>query len=181
MKIYTKTGDLGQTSLNSPQRIPKSNIRVEAYGTVDELNSILGLIMTMDFHNSIKSDIEKIQILLFKVGSDLATPTDSPMNKKIQRIDEEDVLFLEKKIDLYDSELPELRNFIIPGGSQQSAFLNFARTVARRAERRVVALNEQEEINSYIIKFLNRLADYLFIAARYANFKLNIEEKIWKI
>jgi cob(I)alamin adenosyltransferase len=181
MKIYTKTGDSGKTSLNSPQRIPKNNIRVEAYGTIDELNSVLGIVMTHDFPDSIKLDIEKIMNLLFQVGSDLATPFESPMDKKIKRIDENDISYLEKLIDDYDKELPELRNFILPGGSQPSAYINLARTVARRAERRIVALSDSEEINLNIIKFINRLADYLFVAARYVNLKLNIKEKIWKI
>ena len=181
MKIYTKTGDNGKTSLNSPDRILKSDIRVEAYGTIDELNSMLGIVMTQNLPDSIKIDIDKIMNLLFQIGSDLATPFDSPMSNKIKRLNDDEITFLEKQIDKYDAELPTLRNFILPGGSQQSALINFARTIVRRAERRIVALAENEEINSNIIKFINRLADYLFVIARYINFKLNIEERIWKI
>ncbi|HPD32788.1 MAG TPA: cob(I)yrinic acid a,c-diamide adenosyltransferase [Bacteroidota bacterium] len=181
MKIYTKTGDNGETSLNSKDRISKSNIRVEAYGTIDELNSLLGIIMTEEILDVIKIDIEKIMNLLFQVGSDLATPFNSTLEKKITRIEQNDILFLETKIDYYTAELPELHNFILPYGTKQSALLYFARAVTRRAERRIVALSEIEEINPNIIIFINRLSDYLFIAARYINFKLNIEEKIWKV
>ncbi len=180
MKIYTKTGDNGKTSLYSKDRISKSNIRVEAYGTIDELNSVLEIVMTLDPPDSIKTDIEKIINLLFQVGSDLATPLKSVMDKKIKRIGKDDILFLETKIDNYSAELPELHNFILLGGSKQSALLNFARSVARRAERRIVAVSEIEDLNPHLITFINRLSDYLFVAARYINFKLNIEEKIWK-
>ena len=125
MKIYTKTGDNGKTSLYSKDRISKSNIRVEAYGTIDELNSVLEIVMTLDPPDSIKTDIEKIINLLFQVGSDLATPLKSVMDKKIKRIGKDDILFLETKIDNYSAELPELHNFILLGGSKQSALLNF--------------------------------------------------------
>jgi cob(I)alamin adenosyltransferase len=167
MKIYTKTGDDGSTGLNGGKRVPKSDLRVSVYGTIDELNSLLGIAVAFDVPEPIKESLVKLNSILFIAGSDIATPMNNKIN--IERINTENILWLENLIDEYTSQLPELRHFILPGGSQQSAFLHLARTVCRRAERIAVELSQSEELGEFIIKFLNRLSDYLFTASRYAN------------
>lgn len=169
MKIYTKTGDDGTTGLFSGERVLKSSLRVDAYGTVDELNSVLGILSSNELDERFNVPIFKIQNLLFNLGSDLATPFHSKMSNKIDRIKIEDIEFLENLIDEYESELQPLRNFILPGGSVSSAFFHNARTVCRRAERLVVKLSQDEKVNDILIKFLNRLSDLLFVMARMAN------------
>ncbi len=178
MKIYTKTGDKGSTSLYNGSRVSKSSLRVETYGTVDVLNSIIGIALAHDIPNQIKEDLLKISNRLFYLGSDLATPMDSKI--QIERINEENITFLEQKIDEYTEQMPELKNFILPGGSKPASFLHHARTVCRRAERLAVSLAEAENIGDLPIIFLNRLSDYLFTAARYANHLLGVEERIWE-
>lgn len=184
MKIYTKTGDKGETSLFNGTRVPKSELRVEAYGDVDELNSYIGLLTTLDIPKDIREILEGINRVLFEIGTDLATPIDNPNNpkkiKRVKRLGYEHIDFLEQKIDYYSAKLPELRNFILPGGSSESAWLHIARTVCRRAERRVVELSQKEEINPAIVMLLNRLSDFLFVMARYVNFTKHIEDVIWK-
>ncbi len=184
MKIYTKTGDKGETSLFDGTRVSKSSIRVEAYGNIDELNSYIGLITTMSIPKDLYDILEKVNRLLFAIGTDLATPIeeiDNPKKiKKVKRLGKEHIDYLEQAIDNYSDKLPELRNFILPGGSSESAWLHIARTVCRRAERRVVELAQRENVNHNIIVFLNRLSDFLFIAARYVNFFKGIEDTIWK-
>lgn len=181
MKIYTKTGDKGETSLFNGRRVPKSDIRVEAYGNVDELNSYIGLITTFDIPNDVRKVLEEVNRVLFEIGTDLATPNDNPRKiKRVKRLNKERINFLEEKIDHYSALLPELRNFILPGGSSESAWLHIARTVCRRAERRVVELSQKEEINTNIVVFLNRLSDFLFVMARYVNYTKHIEDVIWK-
>ncbi len=181
MKIYTKTGDRGETSLFNGTRVPKSDTRVEAYGNVDELNAYIGLITTFDIPNDTREVLEEINRVLFEIGTDLATPIDNSKKiKRVKRLDDERINFLEEKIDHYSAKLPELRNFILPGGSSESAWLHIARTVCRRAERRVVELSQKEETNANIVVFLNRLSDFLFVMARYINFVKHIEDVIWK-
>lgn len=181
MKIYTKTGDKGETSLFNGARVPKSDIRVEAYGNVDELNSYIGLITTFDIPKDVCEVLEKISRVLFEIGTDLATPiANSRKTKRVKRLGYESINFLEEKIDHYSAKLPELRNFILPGGSSESAWLHIARTVCRRAERRVVELSQKEEINPNIVVFFNRLSDLLFVMARYINLTKHIEDVIWK-
>ncbi|ROL62109.1 cob(I)yrinic acid a,c-diamide adenosyltransferase [Bacteroidetes/Chlorobi group bacterium ChocPot_Mid] len=177
MKIYTKTGDKGSTSLYNGNRVQKSDLRVETYGTVDELNTIIGIVIAHDVPKLIEDDLLKISKWLFNLGSDLATPLDSKIN--IQRIQKENIEYLEKKIDEYTIKLPELKNFILPGGSKPGAFLHQARTVCRRAERLAVSLSEKETIGELPVIFLNRLSDYLFTAARFSNHLLGINETIW--
>ena len=172
MKIYTKTGDSGTTSLYGGTRVKKYNLRIESYGTVDELNSYVGLIKDQDISNTNKNSLLKIQNELFTLGSMLATPPEKETLKNgkerlnIPKIDESAVLFLENEIDRMDAALPQMTHFILPGGHQAVSFCHVARCVCRRAERLSVALNDQETINNDIIKYLNRLSDYLFTLAR---------------
>ncbi len=178
MKIYTKTGDDGSTGLNGGKRVQKSDLRVSVYGTIDELNSVLGIVVAFDVPEPIKESLVKLNSMLFIAGSDIATPMDNKIN--IERINAENILWLEILIDDYTSKLPELKHFILPGGSQQSAFLHLARTVCRRAERLAVELAQTEDIGEFIIKYLNRLSDYLFTASRYANFLSGKPDVEWK-
>ncbi|MFH1051479.1 MAG: cob(I)yrinic acid a,c-diamide adenosyltransferase [bacterium] len=178
MKIYTKTGDKGSTSLYNGSRVSKSALRVETYGTVDEMNSIIGIALSHEMPETLKGDMTKISNWLFNLGSDLATPLDFKI--LIERIKEENIAFLEKKIDDYTEQMPELKNFILPGGSKPASFLHQARTVCRRAERLAVSLAETENIGKLPVIFLNRLSDYLFTAARYANHLLGVAERNWE-
>lgn len=181
MKIYTKTGDKGETSLFGGKKLPKDAIRIEAYGTVDELNSFLGLAEVEVKEKSVKKVIRELQNQLFTVGSDLATPVD--MNEKnfvIPRVTEDFIINAEKTIDYYSLKTPELKNFILPGGTKGASLLHVARSVCRRAERRVVALIQQEQINRNIIIFLNRISDLLFVLARYENFSSGKKDINWK-
>jgi len=181
MKIYTKTGDNGTTGLIDGTRLLKYSLRVDAYGTVDELNSVIGIITTMDVPEELLENLNKLKNILFELGSDLANPMTSEHDTKAIRIKSDYIFWLEILIDKYSEQIPKLTNFIIPGGSPVAAYLNNARTVARRAERLVVELAGKENIGNNIVIFLNRLSDYLFVAARYANFKTGISENIWKI
>lgn len=181
MKIYTKTGDNGRTSLFDGKRVSKNNPRVEAYGTIDELNSYIGTISTFDLPEKEKKMLNRISNLLFIVGTDLATVDDTKLPKNFKRISSEEIEYLENLIDEYSNMLPELRNFILPGGSFEASFTHIARTVCRRAERRVVELEQIEAINHNIVVFLNRLSDFLFVIARYFNMLKGVEEVIWKI
>jgi cob(I)alamin adenosyltransferase len=170
MKIYTKTGDDGTTSLLSGVRVPKHSLRVEAYGTVDELNSLIGVVMAQDLSIELFKPLKEISSTLFMLGADLATPGTEDKGKT-RRIMNGDVRKLEHLIDDYTAQLPTLKNFILPGGSPAAAHLHHARSVCRRAERLATALaqEEPEEVNEEVIKFLNRLSDLLFTAARLAN------------
>jgi len=179
MKIYTKTGDKGDTSLFGGNRVPKNNIRIEAYGTVDELNASLGVVVSETLSEEVAKSIKKIQNDLFIVGGDLATPF-SELKVKIQRTTETMISFLENEIDLYDSKIEELKSFILPGGVKTSSLLHLSRTICRRAERRAVELAKVEQINVEIVKYLNRLSDLLFIFARFENFNNNVPDIEWE-
>ena len=185
MKIYTKTGDTGTTSLYGGTRVKKYNLRIESYGTVDELNSYIGLIKDQEISDTNKNSLLKIQNELFTLGSMLATPPEKETLKNgkerlnIPKIDESAVLFLENEIDRMDAALPQMTHFILPGGHQAVSFCHVARCVCRRAERLSVALNDQETINNDIIKYLNRLSDYLFTLARKLSNDLSVEEIKW--
>jgi cob(I)alamin adenosyltransferase len=170
MKIYTKTGDKGETGLFGGERVSKNSLRIEAYGTIDELNAFLGLAVLEVSDTSVKDILQKIQNQLFTVGSDLSTP-ETEKNKKlnIERTPEDFYLSAEKIIDEYDSKLDELKNFILPGGTKGAALLHICRTITRRAERQVVALDSMVKIGNNIIIFLNRLSDLFFVLARYEN------------
>ncbi len=178
MKIYTKKGDQGSTSLFGGNRVAKSSPRIKAYGAVDELNSVLGLAAAYSLSGKGSEWLKKVQEELFVLGSDLATPPD--YKERIERLGEESIAFLEDAIDQMEKKLEPLKNFILPGGSKQGATLHLARTVCRRAERACVECNEQEEISELAIKYLNRLSDFLFVLARYENKQAGDEEMVWK-
>lgn len=185
MKIYTKTGDKGTTALFGGTRVKKYNLRIESYGTVDELNSYIGLIKDQEIASSIKESLLTIQTELFTLGAMLATPPEKETLKSgkerlnIPKIDEASILFLENEIDKMDAELPQMTHFILPGGHQAVSFCHIARCVCRRAERLSVELNDNETINNDIIKYLNRLSDYLFTLARKLSKDLSVEEIKW--
>lgn len=179
MKVYTKKGDTGETSLIGGTRVKKSNIRIDAYGTVDELNSFIGLIRDSSKDKFKDVELAGIQDKLFTLGSDLATDkSKSKMDNPILK--EEDVLVLENSMDEMDNDLEPLKNFIIPGGDLCSSFCHVARCVCRRAERIAIELNEKEELDPLILKYLNRLSDYLFILARAYTNKHGGSESLWK-
>jgi len=177
MKIYTKTGDDGKTSLFDNSRIWKSHERIVSYGAIDELNSAVGIAISMDLDHQLKEILVRIQNELFIVGSDLANPNMS--DTKI-RTTENMILSLENDIDTFESELSELTNFILPGGTLMSSILHLSRTIARRAETHVIALSQKEEINKIAIVYLNRLSDLLFVLARVLNKRKNIDDIVWK-
>ncbi|MBS4027397.1 MAG: cob(I)yrinic acid a,c-diamide adenosyltransferase [Ignavibacteriales bacterium] len=175
MKIYTKTGDKGETSLYGGKRVSKSTLRIEAYGTVDELNSVIGICRSMWPPEELDGILEELQEVLFVLGADLATPLDA--TTKIHRISTEDVEQLEKYIDSIEPQLEPLKSFILPGGTGVASYLHFTRTICRRAERVVVQLSKEESIGDIPVIFINRLSDFLFVLARWAN-KLEGREEI---
>ncbi len=177
MKIYTKKGDSGNTSLFGGQTVSKSAVRIESYGTVDELNSILGVVRSLDVHTQIDNWLNTVQHQLFVLGADLATPDNREV--RIDRISDAEITFLEELIDKMDEELPQLKNFILPGGTSAAASIHHARTVCRRAERLTVACSAEEDISELTIKYLNRLSDFLFMLGRYENFKSGKEDTPW--
>lgn len=177
MKIYTKKGDSGETSLFGGQRVSKSSMRIEAYGTVDELNSILGVATSHGVDKRSKELLDEIQKQLFVLGSDLATPPSKKL--KIDRISESEITFLENAIDELEEHLEPLISFILPGGSSAGATLHVGRTVCRRAERLAVECAKHDEISEFAIKYLNRLSDFLFVLARFENKKSGNEETKW--
>lgn len=179
MKIYTKKGDQGKTSLLGGSRVPKYHLRIEAYGTVDELNSLMGLIGDQEVNNSFLPLIRSVQHELFTLGSQLANDPEHS-HFKLPDISEDAISSLESSIDKMNEELPPLKNFILPGGHIANSYAHMARSVCRRAERRVVELNETEPIPADILAYLNRLSDWLFVLARYISFKTKSSEIIWK-
>jgi cob(I)alamin adenosyltransferase len=181
MKIYTKTGDAGDTGLFGGGRVPKSHLRVEAYGDVDELNSCLGVVRATEPMPRVDDVIAPIQIDLFAIGALLATPDREKMRQHLEKakIDETRITELERAIDAGDEELEPLRAFILPGGTPKAATLHVARTVCRRAERRVVELGAETEIPALAVIYLNRLSDLLFTLARVANKRAGESEVTW--
>jgi cob(I)alamin adenosyltransferase len=182
MKIYTKTGDQGTTALFGGKRVSKADLRIETYGTVDELNSYIGLVRDQpvnDLNAERKKILIEIQDRLFTMGSILAT---EPGNAKVKvpALNEADVVFLEKEIDSMETSLPPMKFFVLPGGHQSVSFCHVARTVCRRTERLSIALNSQEPIDPLVIKYLNRLSDFLFVLSRKMTQELNAEEVAWK-
>lgn len=178
-KIYTKKGDDGTTGLGSRQRVPKENPRVQAYGTVDELNSHLGLALALDVCEELRRPLLEIQNTLFHLGSDLCFPEEDKQQFNIPEIEQRHVNILEKLIDELNEKTGALENFILPGGSQAAAQLHVARCVCRRAEREVVALSRQEKVGEFVIAYLNRLSDALFVMARFENKGKGIDEPLW--
>jgi cob(I)alamin adenosyltransferase len=177
-KAYTGTGDKGETSLFGGIRVKKTSLRIEAYGDVDELNSYIGVCRSLASKET--SDIlETVQNELFVVGADLATPLEQKTAKPIPRLSPSCVPDMEKTIDRINAKLPDLKRFILPAGTPAAAHLHVARSIARRAERRVQSLAETEKINQAITPYLNRLSSLLFVLARYENWKKHIKEKEW--
>jgi cob(I)alamin adenosyltransferase len=179
MRIYTRTGDAGQTALFGGGRISKGHARLHAYGTVDELNTLLGLSIAAGLDESLRLVVERVQAELFTVGADLATPLEA-QSKRVVRTTAEMTARLEQEIDEWEEELPTLENFVLPGGSLDGACLHQARTVCRRAERWVVVVGEAEKVNPEVLRYLNRLSDWLFVIARLANLRAGQPESIWQ-
>jgi cob(I)alamin adenosyltransferase len=179
MKIYTKTGDTGTTALFGGKRVSKADLRIDTYGTVDELNSWIGVVRDQPVNEKRKNVFVEIQDRLFTVGSILAT---EPGNTKVKipSLVENDISFLENEIDSMEEELPPMKFFILPGGNQSVSFCHVSRTVCRRAERLTIALNSQEAVDGLVIKYLNRLSDYLFVLARKMAQELDVQDTPWK-
>jgi cob(I)alamin adenosyltransferase len=178
MKIYTKTGDKGETSLIGGTRVPKYHVRIEAYGTIDELNSWVGLIRDQQINETTVSSLMQIQDRLLTIGSLLAEdPEKSRM--KLPQIQNDDVTFLEKEIDRMNESIPELKSFILPGGHTVVSYCHIARCVCRRGERLIVHLREENPVNEKIVIYVNRLSDYLFTLARFLAHKLHSVETPW--
>lgn len=185
MKVYTKTGDTGTTALFGGTRVPKHHIRIESYGTVDELNSHIGLIRDQDMNDLYKNVLIEVQDRLFTVGAILATPPEKETLKNGQPrlqnlgIVESDIEFLENEIDRMEEALPPMTHFVLPGGHTTVSYCHIARCVCRRAERLAVHLNDIEPTDERVIKYLNRLSDYLFVLARKLSHDLNADEVQW--
>ncbi len=180
MKIYTKTGDKGKTGLIGGTRVSKSDIRLEAYGTVDELNSHIGLLMSLNIEDKNVDFLRNIQNLLFSIGASLATDIEKTNYDNSSIIKDEQINILEEEIDRVTSELKELEAFILPSGSQTASQCHICRTVARRAERRIIEMSNFYPVTENIIKYINRLSDYFFSLSRWVLKREKIEEICWK-
>ncbi|SOD97254.1 cob(I)yrinic acid a,c-diamide adenosyltransferase [Spirosoma fluviale] len=182
MKIYTKTGDKGQTALIGGRRVSKSDLRIDTYGTVDELNSWIGLVRDQPVNNGRKDLLKEIQDRLFTIGSELATDPEKNLKRPMPAITPEDVTLLEQGMDTMDAELPELRAFVLPGGHESVSFCHLARTVCRRAERLIISLNDETNgaVDELVLQYVNRLSDYLFVLSRKMAQELNAEEVTWQ-
>lgn len=178
-KIYTRTGDDGTTALGSRTRVPKDDLRVETYGTIDELNSMIGLALSFGLDPKLEEALPAIQNELLHLGSDLAFPPEDVKEWKVPRIEEKHIKALEDLIDELNEIVGPLKNFILPGGGQGAAALQVARTVCRRAERLTVGLAREQETNPLNLKYLNRLSDLLFVMGRYENKQKGIDEPLW--
>jgi len=176
MPIYTKFGDKGKTSLLGGATVPKDDPRVEAYGSVDELNAVLGVAISFTDIERISKSLSAVQKDLFVIGAELATKGARPR----KTIPPARIRGLEEEIDALEKELPPLHSFIIPGGSRNASLLHLARTISRRSERAIISLSHKEKINPAIITYMNRVGDLLFIQARYTNYKKKTEERPWK-
>ncbi len=185
MKVYTKTGDKGTTALFGGNRVPKHHIRIESYGTVDELNSHIGLVRDQEINQNYKGILIRIQDRLFTIGAILATPPQKEVLKNgkprlnIPKISENDIELLENEIDTMEENLPPMTHFVLPGGHSTVSYCHIARCVCRRAERLSVHLNEIEPVDPSVLKYLNRLSDYLFVLARKLSADLSADEVKW--
>ena len=179
MKIYTKTGDKGMTALIGGTRLSKAHVRIDAYGTVDELNSYIGLLGDQPVNEARKDLLKEIQDRLFTIGSHLASESDKT-KRILPDLLEEDIILLEKEMDIIENQVPALRAFVLPGGHPSVSFGHVARAVCRRAERAVIHLQQGEEVEEIVIQYLNRLSDYLFMLCRAMTYELGIEEVTWK-
>jgi cob(I)alamin adenosyltransferase len=180
MKLYTKSGDKGETGLIGGTRVPKNDVRIEAYGTVDELNSFIGLLTTYQIPEPEVDFLRHIQNNLFIIGSHLATDTSKVELKKASILKPESIDQIEKEIDRLVEMLPELKSFILPGGSESGALSHICRTISRRAERRLFDMNKVHPIDNLILVYFNRLSDYFFALSRYLTLKTNGKEILWK-
>ena len=178
-RVYTRTGDDGTTGLGGGQRVPKDSLRIEAYGTVDELNSVLGVALASGLNEAIAVPLRSIQNELFHLGSDLCILEEDKAKTPVPRIEERHVVSLEKLMDRLSEELTPLENFILPGGTPGAAHLHVARTVCRRAERLVVALARDEPVGAFTVRYLNRLSDALFVMARHENKRRGVADVLW--
>ena len=180
-KIYTKTGDLGKTSLIGGTKVPKSHLRIESYGTVDELNSYIGLVNDAFKNENANLVLREIQDRLFTIGSSLACDPEKEPLMKIPDLHEEDIEYLEHEIDKMNEELPAMKSFVLPGGDVAISYAHIARCVCRRAERVCVHLQQESLfVEPLVIKYLNRLSDYLFVLSRYMSLQLGVPEIPWK-
>jgi len=177
--LYTRGGDKGETSLYGASRVPKDSPRVDAYGTIDELNCCIGVALAVCKHEEISSPLKRVQAELFIAGADLATELSAKGGARVPRIQKKDTQQLEKVIDEIQGKLPRLKSFILPGGSQLSSSLHLARAVCRRAERRVVTLGRTENINPEMVPYLNRLSTFLFNLARRGNVLEGFDDEVW--
>jgi cob(I)alamin adenosyltransferase len=181
IKIYTKTGDKGTTSLIGGTKVSKAHIRIETYGTVDELNSWIGMVNDQIKHKHSKKILKEIQDRLFTIGSSLACDPEKETKMKIPDLNESDIELLEKEMDRMNEKMPEMRSFILPGGHMAISSAHVARCVCRRSERLCVSLHEQNMfVDPLVIKYLNRLSDYLFVLARFIGYRLKAKEIPWK-
>jgi len=178
-RIYTRGGDAGETSLGDGTRVPKTNLRIEAYGTVDELNSFLGLALAARLPDEMVGLLEQVQNELFDLGADLSVPLEDERRER-QRVTPEQVASLEAACDRFNERLEPLKSFVLPGGTEQAARIHVARTACRRAERLAVALSQTEPVNPAALAYLNRLSDLLFILARAANREAGVDEPLWR-
>ncbi len=179
MKIYTKTGDEGFTSLYGGKRVTKNHARIEAYGTIDELNAFVGLLRDQDIAKAHKVFLLAIQTELFSVGAIMATPNDNQKRLNIQKVDPKSIEALELEIDTLDEELPKMTHFVLPGGHPIVSYCHVARTICRRSERLAYELNHFEPLDAEVLKYLNRLSDYFFVLARKLTLELSVEEVKW--
>jgi len=180
-KVYTKTGDKGKTGLIGGMRVEKHNPRLEAYGTIDELNSFIGLLRSFEIGDNERKILESVQSKLFTVGAHLAVDDEHIEMKANFSCDEEDIAALENEIDVINGKLPEMNCFVLPGGSQLVSYTHVARTVCRRAERRITELMDIVEVNEDIVKYVNRLSDYLFVLSRKFAIDNNVIEVPWGV
>ena len=178
MKIYTRKGDSAQTSLIDGDMVNKHNLSVDAYGTIDELNSFLGLLKDYIKDDKIKDILNNIQIKLFSIGSILASGKNQNISAKV-KIEKKDVVYIELEIDRLNENLPELKNFIIPGGHKISSYSHVCRSICRRAERKISELNNKSSIDSNILAYINRLSDFFFVLSRFLKYSDNVSESRW--
>lgn len=179
-KVYTKTGDKGLTSLIDGSRVRKNDQRIEAYGTIDELNSVVGVLATYIEEAQVLMTLEEIQNVLFNIGCNLALGDNLKKEVNESAVSEKLVKHIEDEIDRMQNAIPTLHKFIIPGGARSAAYAHIARTVCRRAERIIIGLDEQKPVEPILIQYVNRISDYFFVLSRYLNNLENIEEKTWK-
>jgi cob(I)alamin adenosyltransferase len=180
MKIYTKTGDKGLTSLIGGTRVPKSSLRIDCYGTVDELNSYIGLLRDQEVNAPRRDVLKEVQDRLFTIGAHLATDPDKEARQRIPDLHTEDIGLLETEMDRMDQDLAPLREFVLPGGHPAVSFGHVARCVCRRAERLVIQLREESPVEDLVVMYLNRLSDYLFVLSRAMAHDLGVAEVTWK-